>query len=70
MAMSEGKGLVALEHTVKMIKELKLEIIAEGVETKEQSECLKELGGDYLQGYYYAKPMPKDDFIAFIKEHR
>ena len=47
-----------------------LEIIAEGVETKEQSECLKELGCDYLQGYYYAKPMPKDDFIAFIKEHR
>lgn len=69
-AMSEGKGLVALEHTVKMIKELRLEIIAEGVETKEQSECLKELGCDYLQGYYYAKPMPKEDFIAFIKEHR
>lgn len=69
-AMSEGKGYVALEHTIKMIKDLRLEIIAEGVETQEQSESLKELGCDYLQGYYYAKPMPKEDFVEFIKAHR
>jgi len=69
-AMSEGKGYVAMEHTVKMIKDLQLEIIAEGVETEEQSINLKELGCDYLQGYYYARPMPKEDFIAFIKAHR
>ena len=69
-AMSEGKGYVALEHTIKMIKDLRLEIIAEGVETQEQSESLKELGCDYLQGYYYAKPMLKEDFVEFIKAHR
>ena len=41
---------------------------AEGVETKEQFERLKKIGCDYVQGYYFAKPMPAGEFEALIGE--
>jgi diguanylate cyclase (GGDEF)-like protein len=44
-----------------MGKEFNLEVIAEGVETKEQFELLKELGCDFFQGYLFAKPCPIED---------
>ena len=52
-----------------MIKSLNMDIVAEGVETKEQSQALQEMGCDYLQGYYYSKPIPLDAFISFISEN-
>lgn len=49
-------------------KELDIKVIAEYVETQEHWEMLKELGCDWYQGYLFSKPIPLDDFIAFIKE--
>lgn len=45
-----------------MAKKMKIKTICEGVETKEQYLKLKELGSDYIQGFYFAKPIPKKDF--------
>jgi EAL domain-containing protein (putative c-di-GMP-specific phosphodiesterase class I)/GGDEF domain-containing protein len=45
-------------------------IIAEGVETKEQWEALKAMGVDYVQGYYYSKPLPPCDIKAFYDAQR
>ncbi len=42
------------------------QVIAEGVETKEQAEALIRQGADWIQGFYYAKPMPKEAFLTFI----
>ncbi len=42
--------------------------IAEGVETEEQMLTLKELGCNAVQGYYFSKPLPADDFEVFIGE--
>jgi EAL domain-containing protein (putative c-di-GMP-specific phosphodiesterase class I) len=50
---------------INMSKNLGLKTIAEGVETIGQLEFLKEQGCDEIQGYYYAKPMPAEDFEAF-----
>lgn len=63
------KGRIALESTITMMKQMNLEIIAEGVETKEQAEVLERLGVDYLQGYYYSKPVTKDEFISILRKN-
>lgn len=68
-AMENDRALSTLKHSINMIKSLNMDIVAEGVETKEQSQALQEMGCDYLQGYYYSKPIPLDAFITFISEN-
>ena len=62
------KGRLILEQVVSMANKLELGLLAEGVETKEQVELLQSIGCDQVQGYYYAKPMPEDDFFALLKK--
>ena len=50
-----------------MAKELNMEVVAEGVETVEQAEKLKQYGCSYIQGYLYAKPMPAEEYPEFVK---
>ena len=45
-------------------------VITEGVETKEQVDFLKDMGTDYYQGFYFARPMPVKDFESkYIKKN-
>ncbi|MCF0144187.1 MAG: EAL domain-containing protein [Firmicutes bacterium] len=44
-----------------------MDVVAEGVETLEQAEELRDMGCTYAQGYYYSKPVPKAEFEEFIK---
>ena len=46
---------------------LGLRVVAEGVETLEQLERLRAFGCDYIQGYYYAKPMPIAEYEELLK---
>ena len=57
------------KNTFNMIKDMKRKIVVEGVEDESQANKMIEYGCDYIQGYYYSKPLPKDKFIEFIKEH-
>lgn len=61
-------GKIILDNEVNTIHELHIPIVAEGVETKEQMERLKRLKVEYIQGYYYAKPMPQKEFLEFVRE--
>ncbi len=61
------KGRLLLEQVVSMAGRLDLGLLAEGVETKDQIELLQSIGCDQVQGYYYAKPMPEDDFFELLK---
>jgi EAL domain-containing protein (putative c-di-GMP-specific phosphodiesterase class I) len=45
---------------------LEVPVIAEGVETKEQMELLKSIGCDIIQGYYFSKPLPPEEFKKLI----
>ena len=58
-----------MKYLVMMIKQLGFAIIAEGVETKEQVQMLKEAGCDQAQGYYYARPMPVKEFLEYLERN-
>lgn len=68
--MASGKGKLILEHMVSMARELGLGLLAEGVETKEQVDILGKIGCDNVQGYYFARPMPQEDFFDLLKKDR
>lgn len=58
-----------LKHTISLLKEIGIEIVVEGVETEEVfNECVK-LGCDYIQGYYFSKPLPENEFVNFIEKN-
>ncbi|NWO02433.1 UNVERIFIED_ORG: PAS domain S-box-containing protein/diguanylate cyclase (GGDEF)-like protein [Idiomarina abyssalis] len=56
-------SIIAMAHN------LGLKVVAEGVETKAQLQTLKSLKCEYIQGFYFAKPMPADALIEFIEQH-
>ncbi len=56
-----------LRFTMGLARWMDLSVVAEGVETREQFEQLREIGCDYVQGYYFAKPMPCREFEKLIK---
>lgn len=64
--MVSGKGRMILEQVVSMANKLELGLLAEGVETREQIDLLQNIGCDQVQGYYYAKPMPEEEFFSLL----
>ena len=65
---SGEKTRIILTELVRMAVSLGIETICEGVETEEQYLALKELGCSYVQGYYFSKPVPPEDFDRFLIE--
>jgi EAL domain-containing protein (putative c-di-GMP-specific phosphodiesterase class I) len=63
-----GKGEKVLTSVIRMAKWLHLPSIVEGVETVEQVDFLKCIGCEYAQGFYYARPMPVDEYERYIEE--
>ena len=57
-----------LQNTVRMIKDLNMEIVVEGIETADMVKKFSELKCDFIQGFYYSKPIPEQDFVQFISE--
>ena len=58
------RGQIVVSETIKLAKNLKMKTVAEGVDEKEQVEFLASQGCDLIQGYYFAKPMPKAEYAA------
>ena len=57
-----------VELVVNLARYMKVTTIAEGVETQEQCRLLKQAGCDVVQGYYFSKPLPAEEFEAYMKE--
>ncbi len=68
-AMKSEKAMTILRQTIRMMKQLSLELIAVGVETEEQAQLLAYYGCDFFQGYFYAKPMNGDEFLKFVADY-
>lgn len=59
---------IVLKNTVKMLKSMDINIVVEGVETKQLVEKFSDLECDYIQGYYFSKPVPEADFVKFVEK--
>ena len=66
MSGNVARSETIVEDTINLAKHLELKIVAEGIETKEQVEFLDRIGCDLIQGYYFAKPMPVDEYEDII----
>lgn len=62
-----GKAKYVMDAAMHMIQGMELEIVAEGIETKEQYDTMRALDISYIQGYYFSKPIPEQEFLKFIK---
>ena len=56
-----------VEIMIQIARLLEVPVIAEGVETKEQMELLKSIGCDIIQGYYFSKPLPPEEFCKLFR---
>lgn len=65
----EEKARVIMETAINMIHDMGLKVVVEGIETREQFEKMKELGVDYIQGFFFSRPVPQDEFYDFIKKN-
>lgn len=68
--MAETHGMSILRNTVSMMQDIGMEIVVEGVETAESQKTVSDMSCDYIQGFYYSKPLSEEDFVSFIDEHR
>jgi diguanylate cyclase (GGDEF)-like protein len=66
----EGSGDVILRAAIALARELKLEVIVEGVETAKQLQRVKSCGGRDVQGYYFSKPVGADAMTALLRKGR
>jgi diguanylate cyclase (GGDEF)-like protein len=64
----DDRSMSVVKAMVQMGKDLGMTVIAEGVETKQQMEAVRELCVDGIQGYYYAKPMDVDTLSSWLKD--
>ncbi|MCR4617310.1 MAG: EAL domain-containing protein [Lachnospiraceae bacterium] len=60
---------IVLDNTINMLKSLGMKIVVEGVETAEILQRFADLQCDYIQGFFFSKPLPKADFTSYIKSH-
>lgn len=65
-----GKAKYVMDAAMHMIHGMGLEIVAEGIETKEQFEIMKSLGISYIQGYYFSRPIQEEQFLKYISEYK
>ncbi|MCR4588686.1 MAG: GGDEF domain-containing phosphodiesterase [Lachnospiraceae bacterium] len=64
----EKKVEIIIRNVVKMLNELGVQVIAEGVETREQLDMVKKAGVDVVQGFLFEKPLPPKEFEAWMKQ--
>lgn len=75
MFLSEGdsgskRGGTILSSVVRMASWLSMPVIAEGVETREQADFLRSIGCDYIQGYFYSKPLPEEQYLELLSRSK
>jgi len=66
-AIDNKYEMALLKHISDMIHDVDLKLVIEGIETKEELEKIKEVEPDYIQGFYFGKPMPRESFMELVR---
>ena len=69
-SMQNKEGNLLMKHLTSMIKDIDRLVLAEGVEIPADVELLKNMNCDLIQGFYFAKPMPREEFVKFLSTNR
>ena len=64
--IGEPKGEIIIEYAIVIAHKLGMKVVAEGVEHEWQAKFLENVNCDLIQGYYFSKPLPKEDFFAML----
>lgn len=64
---TNDKAKYVMDAAMHMIQGMELAIVAEGIETEEQYRAMQAIKINYIQGYYFSKPLPEQEFLAFLK---
>ena len=62
----DGKAKYVMDAAMSMIKGMDMEIVSEGIEDENQLNVMNDLGIHYIQGFYFSKPLPQNEFIDYI----
>lgn len=65
----DEKAQYVMNAAMQMIQGMQLKIVSEGIEDEQQYLEMEKLGIDYIQGYYFSKPLPEKDFLAFLHKN-
>lgn len=65
--IDQVRGKKIVQQAIDLGHGLDMKVVAEGVESKEQRDCLKEMHCDMIQGFYYSKPLKQEDFIEKLR---
>ena len=68
MERTNGRGI--LSYIISLANWLNLKVVAEGVETKSQVAQLKDMGCSFVQGYYFSKPLDRDEFFSLLRKSK
>ncbi len=67
---SDNSSMQIVKASIDLARAMGMEVIAEGVENKEEVDKLTDMDCSYIQGYYYSKPLPMADAIQFVKQYK
>jgi EAL domain-containing protein (putative c-di-GMP-specific phosphodiesterase class I) len=68
--IGDDRNRIMVQKTIEMGHELGMQVIAEGVETQEQLDFLRDNGCDSAQGYLYSRPIPAREMVSWLETHR
>ena len=59
---------IVVRNTIRMIKDMDMKIVVEGIETEKLAHQFAELKCEYIQGYYFSRPLPREEFVQFLRQ--
>ena len=63
------KGRTVIKNTISMMHDIDMHLVVEGIETENVLNTLDGMGADYIQGFYFSKPLPEKEFLEFLKKN-
>lgn len=64
-----GGNHIIIKNLIRMLKDMNLRVLVEGIETEEMVESFTQMGVDEIQGFYYSRPLTKSAYLRFLKEN-